>query len=97
MTARNTALIGLSPLMGDTNTSTVTTPNGMAAYRRNGMRRPSLCLQRSESDAIHGSVTASNRRPRAVMPPMIVSIPKKTADCAMKIVWPWLKSESSGM
>lgn len=84
MASRNRLFTGLSAFTGLTKTNMVNNPNGTAAYRRNGMRRPRRCEHRSDFPAIHGSVKASNMRPEAVMRPMTVS-PKNTAPCVMKI------------
>jgi len=46
------------------------------ATRINGMRRPSLCLLRSLSCAIIGSVIASTNRPLAVMMDIKLNTPK---------------------
>ena len=70
------------PSNGDQKMSTVNRANGMGANRRNGIRRPRRCLQRSDNDAMSGSVMASNRRPDAVMRPITVR-PRNTAPCVM--------------
>ena len=62
--------------------------NGTAAARMNGMRRPSFDLQRSDSEAISGSVTASKMRPNAVIAPRIVNTPRIASPCGMKMGWP---------
>ena len=61
---------------------------GTAAARMKGMRRPSLLLQRSDSEAISGSVTASKMRPKAVIAPRIVSMPRIASPWGMKMGWP---------
>ena len=55
--------------VGRMKTATVTTANGTAIAFMKGMRRPPLKLARSDQLATSGSVTASNRRPTAVMTP----------------------------
>lgn len=47
--------------------------NGTADHCINGIRRPRFDLHRSESDAMSGSVTASNRRLATVIIPSIVN------------------------
>ena len=65
-------------LTGAQNSSTVTADSGIAAYCIKGMRLPRGFLLRSESEAIHGSVTASNTRDSAVIRPSTVRKPPIT-------------------
>ncbi len=78
----------LSRFTGDQNVSMQLNAKGIAAARMKGMRRPAFDLQRSDMEAMIGSVTASNRRPKAVMPPSTVSMPSTTRPCGTKIGWP---------
>ncbi len=67
------ALAQLFLLTGDQNISMVDRERGRAAHFKNGIRRPFSEVQRSESDAINGSVNASKSRPKVVMPPITVN------------------------
>mgnify|MGYP007128032914 CR=1 FL=1 len=67
----------LFSLIGDQNTSTVESARGKDAHFRNGIRRPSLAVHRSDQDAIIGSVKASKILPKAVIPPIIVKMPSR--------------------
>ena len=82
--------------MGAQNTSTVDRARGRDAHFRNGMRRPFFDLHRSDRDAIHGSVTASKMRPRAVMAPITVKIPSNTRPWGMNTVCPAAMEAASG-
>ena len=84
MTKRKSALSGLSLPMGDQKVSTQLAANGTAAARMKGIRRPSLEVQRSDREAMKGSVTASKIRPAAVMAPRMVSAPRITRPWGMK-------------
>ena len=66
-------LAATEAVCGSTNTATVQSANGMAIAFIKGMRRPPLKLARSDQLATSGSVTASNRRPTAVIRPNSVT------------------------
>lgn len=88
MTSKNTALIRLFLFTGDQKTSTVESASGKDAHFKNGILRPCFDVQRSDNDAIIGSVNASKIRPNAVIPPIMVKIPKTTSPCGINTVCP---------
>ena len=88
MISKNTALIRLFLFTGDQNTSTVESANGRDAHFKNGILRPFFDVQRSDNDAIIGSVNASKILPNAVIPPIIVKIPNTTNLCGINTVCP---------
>ena len=65
--ASHTAFHGDSCLTIGTNMSEQKMAAGSPPTKRKGMRRPFLCLQRSDHVAMIGSVTASQRRPAEAM------------------------------
>ena len=81
---------------GAQNSRTVTTASGIAAMRMNGIRLPFGFLLRSLSDAMSGSVTASNTRESAVMRPSTVRMPAMTRPDGMNWIAPSFKSPDVG-
>ena len=96
ITKRNAALIQLTFDTAYQKTRTVDRASGRAANFRNGIRRPFFEVQRSDKDAIIGSVKASNTRPKAVIAPMTVTIPRMTSPWGIKTVCPCDMAASSG-
>jgi hypothetical protein len=96
ITNKKTAFNWLFSFTGDQKTSTVEIARGRDAHFKKGMRLPFSEVHRSESEAIHGSVIASKSRPKAVMPPITVKIPKTTSPWGINIVCPWAIDASSG-
>ena len=58
------------------------------AHFRNGILRPFFVVHLSDKEAIIGSVKASKILPKAVIPPIIVNMPKTTSPCGMNTVCP---------
>ena len=55
---------------------------------KKGILRPFFDVHLSDQDAIIGSVNASKILPNAVIPPMIVKIPRTTSPCGINTVCP---------
>ena len=89
-------MIQLFSFTGDQKTSTVARASGSDAHFRNGILRPFFDVQRSDSDAIMGSVKASKTRPNAVIPPITVMMPRMASPCGMNTVCPCEIATSSG-
>ena len=73
---------------GGQKTSTVESASGKDAHFRNGILRPFFDVHLSDKEAIIGSVKASKILPKAVIPPIIVNMPKTTSPCGMNTVCP---------